>query len=396
MELDNEFSDDELDLFGDDGEYDNELDQIANDVANEPDYDSGQIHDHIAIKDTPIKDITEEFDNDEPNADEFDNTDGGDIDIRTQLIFDVLKAKGIEDIEKIKFEGEDGQIEEVSFYDLSYEEQSEILKSSDQDIDFGLNDDEVNTINLLRNNGIQLSDLIEYYKQEAVQEYVSSLEEDVFEVDNFSNDELYALDLKAKYADLTNDEIVDIVEHEKQNETLYNRKVEILRKSYKEAEEHNRTEAQESTKRQEAEKIIKLENDLNSVAGTIEDIGGLDLDVSDKDETLKMILEKDLNGKSDLDKYLEDPKNLFKMAWLAKYGDDAFDVLHNYYRGEIDKVRKSSYDKAKKEAAEKAKKNTNKTTSGLVVKNPRKDDTVNQRARYHFSDGDITQDDLFK
>jgi hypothetical protein len=49
------------------------------------------------------------------------------------LITYILRSKGISDPTKIKFEGDNGELEELNFNDLSIEEQVAILTQSEQE-----------------------------------------------------------------------------------------------------------------------------------------------------------------------------------------------------------------------------------------------------------------------
>ena len=90
----------------------------------------------------------------------------------------------------------------------------------------------------------------------------------------------------------------------------------------------------------------------------MQDIGGLDLDIDDKNDVLSYILDKDINGTSQFIKSLDSPDKLFELAWYATKGNEAFNILHDYYKKQIDQTRKSAYDKGREEAL-------GKTNNGL-------------------------------
>lgn len=66
----------------------------------------------------------------------------------------------------------------------------------------------------------------------------------------------------------------------------------------------------------------------------------LELEDQDKDDVLRCLLEKDAQGQSKFIKLLEDPKMLFRLAWFAEKGDEAFDTIHQYYKKEIETARR--------------------------------------------------------
>ena len=74
---------------------------------------------------------------------------------QTDIIDALLKDRGIEDRSKIKFESEDGEIEERSWDDLSSDEKRHILNQNpDTDPSTELDDDEIQMINQMRTLGL--------------------------------------------------------------------------------------------------------------------------------------------------------------------------------------------------------------------------------------------------
>jgi hypothetical protein len=63
----------------------------------------------------------------------------------------------------------------------------------------------------------------------------------------------------------------------------------------------------------------------------------------DKDELADFILGVDQAGISNLNKALNDPETLTKMAWFALKGQDTIDNIVDYFTNEITKVRNYSY-----------------------------------------------------
>lgn len=300
----------------------------------------------------PVQKTEDDDDFQEDGYEDNGVSDTDELDANTSFILDLLKQKGINDPEKILFLDDEGKEVEKSFYDLDYEEQLNILNTSPTESEHDLDDSEIDLINSLRENNLSVEDLIEYYKNEAVEDYKRSLNNESTEIDSLSDEEIYILDLKATY-DLSDEEILAALDHEMNNEVLFKRKVDKLRDEYKQAEEQQRIALSESEKAKLKEEFETLYLGLNEVAINTEDIGGIDLSDEDKDEIMGLILEKDINNKSNFDKLLSDPDQMFKMAWFATKGQEAFDILHNYYKDQIESVRKTAYEKGKKEATPK-------------------------------------------
>lgn len=286
-------------------------------------------------------------------------------------IRDLLLTKGITDPHSINYENETtGEIEKVDFYDLPYEDQLEILKSSDRDIDYDLNDHEVDVVNFLRQNNVSFEEAVEYYKRQAVEEYLKENDTIDFTVDEYTDQELFLLDLKTKYDTLTDDELQLELEKETTHPDLFKKKIDKIREEYKALEvKAHEAEAQAEIDK-ENEKFEELKGSLIEVATATQEIGGLDLDDNERNQILTYILQKDVNGNSPLIKDLDNPKTLFNIAWYAVKGPEAFEFVHDYYKKEIDKRSKAAYDRGKQDAVKGMPSNpVNKVTNTDVQRN---------------------------
>ena len=229
------------------------------------------------------------------------------------LTSEVLRLKGIADPNKIKFEDETGAIIERSWDNLTRAEQLNILASQEQELD--LADDEIELLNAIRNSGMSVSDYLNAIQtpQEApVQSY---------KIDQLSDEDVYALDLLEKVGadNITDEELEQAINNAKQNETLFKKTVEGLRKEYirlqqdEEAQLANEQAAkQEAAYRQFATSITNEIRGLNSFAGQ-----ELELSDEDSEELAAFMLELDESGTSAFGRALQDP-NLFTKAafWL--------------------------------------------------------------------------------
>lgn len=347
---------------------------VFGDIFDEPDMEN-------QVVDTGILQSVEEFNEDSFKSDPvgFYNKDLEDIEdvdiaeVKTaedvqfeedDLIVNLLKRKGIADPTQIQFENENGEIENFNFYDLTAEEQLEILNSSDADINYGLSEQEIDTINLLRSNNLSLEDLVNYHKRVAIEEYLRDNVAETFSVDVMSNEELFILDLKSKLEDLTEEELDMELAKELTQPELFEKKMNKIRQQYLDVEANQIEYQREEQIEKEQMKFDDLVNNLVNTASKIDDLGGLDLTEDDKNEVLDFILNKDVNGVSPLVKSLDDYDKLFKMAWFIVKGDEAFNILHDYYKNEIDKVRRTTLEKAKQQTEAKAPVYGNQTKPG--------------------------------
>ena len=230
------------------------------------------------------------------------------------LTSEVLRLKGIADPNKIKFEDETGAIIERSWDNLTRAEQLNILASQEEQ-ELDLADDEIELLNAIRNSGMSVYDYLNAIQtpQEApVQSY---------KIDELSDEDVYALDLLEKVGadNITDEELEQAINNAKQNEALFKKTIEGLRKEYirlqqdEEAQLANEQAAkQEAAYRQFATSITNEIRGLNSFAGQ-----ELELSDEDSEELAAFMLELDESGTSAFGRALQDP-NLFTKAafWL--------------------------------------------------------------------------------
>lgn len=256
-----------------------------------------------------------------------------------------LKEKGINNLSEIKVENDNGEIETKDFYSLTKEEQISILSDTNSIEDnYNLDEDEITFLNELRSNNLTTKEYIDFIKQSAIDEFLENQEEN-YEVNSLSNDELYYLDIKNKFPTFTDEELLEVLEHEKQNETLFNKKIENLRNFYLEKEkEYNQDKIYQTNIQKEQDNIL-FKNEILNSAQNIKNIGEFELEQSDREEVSNFLLEKDVTGVKYFDKALKEPESLFKMAWFLLKGDSAFNDLSDYYKDRITEYSKINYEK---------------------------------------------------
>lgn len=259
------------------------------------------------------------------------------------FLMSFLSEYGLRD-GKVVYENEDGSTDTVDFNDLDSEEKLNILKELTTP---NLTKDEIEVINYLRSNNKTIQDVIEYYSQKAVNDYIESNGpiEKKYSVDEYSDDDLYVADLKAKYTDMSEEDIKADLEIAKENEELFKKKVDIIRKQYKAREEEK---AQEAIKAQEEEYNTfksSVEDKLasfNEISMDYKDSKSDSLEISDseKDEIYRYILDVDENGATQFLKDLNSPEKIVELAWFALYGKEAMSDISNYWKSKLKNTRK--------------------------------------------------------
>ena len=249
------------------------------------------------------------------------------------LTTEVLRLKGITDPGKIKFEDETGAIVERAWDSLSREEQINILIDQEveqQDFD----DSELQLINTIRESGM------------TPDEYIQSLLPETeptkrYKVDDLSDDEVYALDLLHKVgSDISDEEINQALELAKQNEGLFKKTVEGLRKEYIRLQEDEEAQiANEKAAREEA----AYNRFADSIKGQIKELdsfAGQPLQLSDDDieDLSSFMLEIDDQGLSAFGRAMNDPALFTKAAFWILNEDKIVEELNkqiqdNYRRG---------------------------------------------------------------
>lgn len=288
------------------------------------------------------------------------------------LIASMLKAKGINP-EAIKFQKEDGEIEEIPFSELSREEQLDLLNYNDSEENYGLEPEEISLINELRTNNLSVEDYLEAHRRQAIQDYLDGLEDTPeYQVDSMSDDELFLADLKANVPELTDEEALEQLNLEKQNEALFNKKMSGMRATYQQREQAMAEQQQAEYEAQQQEAAEAFEATILEAIQDNEtiDLGESSLTMSEDDmnEIASFILDSDAAGVRHIAKALNDPQMLVQMSWFALKGQEAMRQITEYYKHQISEVSKENYKKGFADAKAGKASNPAKT----VVKRPDK------------------------
>ena len=253
---------------------------------------------------------------DEPQDNPDDNGDDNTI-ADSDVLTTFLSQYGIEN-GKITYENDNGDTEEVNFNELDSAEQLNILKELTTP---DLSENEISTINFLRKNNVTLQDVIEYYSQVAVQNYIkeNGPAPREYSIDEYSDEELYFADLKAKYPEMTDEEIQVDVDSAKENEELFKKKAEAIRKQYKAKEDERAQEIQQQQKDQYVafdNSIKQSINNFNEISLDYKDskADALVIDNNMKNDIYNYLMRVDENGKSQFAKDLEDTNKWVNFA----------------------------------------------------------------------------------
>lgn len=294
------------------------------------------------------------------------------------LISTLLSRQGISDRSKIKFENEDGQIEEVDWDSLSKDEQANILTnqlSGGEGND--LDDYEIDFLNRLRLSNMTPQQYTQLVQQQAINQYAQQIQaqqQPVYTVDEYTDEELFLLDLQARVQDITDDELADALDKAKENEELFNKQIAGIREEYKQLEDQKKERDAALAQQQYQEQFNAFSNAVAEQIEGLTNIGELDInmDDNDMDELYTFITGQDQSGVNHLAKAINDPETLVKMAWFALRGEDVLNSISNYYKEEIKRAHRAGIEEGKKSV--KPEKPVNKV---VVSKKPKVDNKNN-------------------
>ena len=262
------------------------------------------------------------------------------------FISEYLKDYGITDPAKIQMQNDKGEIEEVDFNSLSDTEKLNIFRELSNP---GLSDYEVQVVDYLRRNNASLEDVIGFYQQKAIEDYLNAHPEAahqrVYSIDEYTDDEVYLADLKNKYPDFTDEELTAKLDSAKLNEDLFNKEVEAIRTNLKNIEEEELQQQQFAEQQSYQELQANLQNamaDFSEIALDPDDpkTDVLQIEDADKQVMLRYLTELGSDGKSQLVRDLEDPQALIELAYYRTRERDNLTGLTRYWKNELANERK--------------------------------------------------------
>lgn len=303
---------------------------------------------------------------------------------------DFLKTRGIDDLNKINFEDENGNLVERSWNDLSNEEKVNILNmpletEQEDNNNNDLTEDEINLINQIRESKLSPVEYLESIKGEQVEITPQ------YKIDDLSDDEVYLLDLESRVGELSEDEAVQALNTVKSNEEFFKKQVEGIRKEYKEREDFQAQQEQAQIEQKEAEQFQEYQSQVIDAISNFNSVGSFDLNFEDADreELAEFMLSRDQSGKNYLFEALQDPETLTKAAWFILNGEEALNSISDYYVQQIKLVSDNQY----KRGLEDGKKGVQTRPTVVIDNSNKKNNTKPQHYRSYTTINDLDDDD---
>lgn len=323
---------DELDMFDDLLEENQESVDTNEESEQESEQDTGW--------QSPLEFEEPSSTEDESNQELPDYSDNG--------LYAFLQSRGVSDPSKMVFQTDDGGTEELDFNSLDASEQQSILEELTRP---NISEYEASVIQFLRNNQVTLDQLVDDVSNQKLQQYLANnpnmVPEKTYSVDEYSDEELYLADLKIKYPQFSDDELLSKLESAKDDETLFAKEVEALRTIYKEQEDQELMQA----KQNELQQIEDLRENLRIAAVNFNEIAldykdeqsdSLVIEDSDKQQMLSYLLDQDSEGKSQFVRDIENPDTLIELAWLRTQGAELLSGMTQYWKDLLSKERKEN------------------------------------------------------
>lgn len=302
----------------------------------------------ISIDDLEDDDILENGEGTQQQYQQTDDDYQTNNEPNNDFLTDFLRSKGINDITKIQFENEDGNIVERDWNTLTREEQINIANTPLEPVENYTNfdEEELNLINQIRNSGMTPNQYLQSIQGDQV------IQEPQYKIDDLSDDELFLLDLESRVGELSEEEGIQALTNAKQNEEFYKKQIDGIRKEYKEREDYQSQQAQAELEEEQRQAFDLYQAQVVNAIDQFTSIGNLDLDFedSDKEELAQFMLSQDENGNNYLYQALQDPVNLVKAAWFILNGDEAFDNVANYFKNQIKLISQNQYNKGLQDA----------------------------------------------
>ena len=320
---------------GIDEDFIDEVDDLDQEHNEEPSDGSEGSQDDQTVDEEPDDSSGQQNEEQPPSSEEKD------------FISQLLESRGISDKSKIKFENEDGEVEEVKWDDLSDSDKLNVLNTSETNPETDLDSSEIELINAIRTSGLSPAEYLDQLGMEVVNQYVQNTSEPTFEIDQYSDDELFLMDLMSRSGDITEDEALEALDRAKSNEDLYKKQVSAIRSEYKKVEQENQMQEQAEQEQIAQQQYEQFSNQIVDEINNLTEIQGFDLNLNSEDmqNLYDFITGEDAAGNNYLAKALSDPQVLVKTAWLALNGDQMVSDITNYFQKEISNVRKASYKK---------------------------------------------------
>jgi hypothetical protein len=252
----------------------------------------------------------------------------------------------------IELEKEDGTKETKHFNELSPEEQFNVLhdlaNSGAPSIEskYGLDEDEIGLINMVRKSGKPIEEVLEDLAQERVSQILALKESTGVDYTKMSDDALISKWIKDNNPEANDAEIAEELARQKASK-FYEKNVKSIREQFLTAQKLEADKASADRKKALDDELEEDRRTIATAVAGIDNVAGFKIDNNEKNLVLADLLEVNEEGDSKfMERVFSDPKELFRVAWLAKNAELYFDNMEKHYK----KLNAEQYQKGKKDA----------------------------------------------
>lgn len=347
-------------------ENDDDIDSLYDD----DDGDDVNEGDDIKPNDTPPVDDTPPV-NEDPIPNPEDNDSNPDDDSHKEIDYDELDEKARKEKEEDGFKPEDVDIDEnltpmelilsqydieggmialddgseVNIKDLKPSKQVEVLNQlREQEVagmrkeivdEFGLSPEEINIINLGREEGSSIQSVIDNLAAQRAETLLTQRDSVSTDYDNMEDKAIYLKYLRDNNPQATGEEI-EAKLNEAAEFSAFADIVKPLREGYKNIQNKELEKERAQFQQEEYESLEADRTKIVQSAQDITDILGIPLNNDDKNEVLEELLEVNDEGDSlFMERVFSDPAKLFKVAWLEKYGEKMSQDKDAYWKKKV-------------------------------------------------------------
>ena len=302
---------------------------------------------------------------------------------------DFLRTRGIDDLNKINFQDDDGNITERSWNDLSNEEKINILnmplEEAHEDNGNDLTEEEINLLSQIRQSNLSPQEFLQQIAGEQVEVTPQ------YKIDDLSDDEVYLLDLESRVGELSDEEAAEALSTAKSNEDFFKKQIEGIRKEYKEREDLQAQQEEALREQEQQQAFEEYQAQVVDAINGFNSIGNFDLNFEDADreELAEFMLSRDQAGKNYLFEALQDPATLTRAAWFILNGEDAFNNISDYFAQQIKLVSENQY----KKGLEDGKKGVQTRPTVVIDNSNKNNNNKQQHYRSYKSINDLDDDD---
>ena len=331
------------------------------------------------LDDDDILEQQEHLENQEHHQEEPPKNEDND-----NFMSDFLKTRGIDDLNSINFQDDEGNITTRKWGELSNEEKINILNmplETEKEDNNDLTEEEITLLSQIRQSNMSPIEYIKSLQGEQVEITPQ------YKIDELSDDEVYLLDLESRVGELSDEEAAQALSTVKQNEEFFKKQIEGIRKEYKEREDLKNQQEEAAREQEQQEAFEQYQAQVVDAINGFNSIGNFDLNFedADRDELADFMLSRDQAGKNYLFEALQDPETLTRAAWFILNGEDAFNTISDYFAQQIKLVSETQY----KKGLEDGKKGV-QTRPTVVIDNSNKN---NKNHRSYNSINDLDDDD---